>query len=331
MAEMSSMQRVSAVLSGEQPDCPPVSFWHHFSSDCWYGRPAVDAHLRHVHRYGLDFLKVMNDNPYPAMREIRSATDLRDFPVLRGDEEGYGKQLNLLRALSSELSGKIFMATTMFNGWAVLRRMATPAIADRHGPPKLGAITDADQRMTELLLEDREAMGMALDAISASQANFAGKCIEAGADGVFLSVRDDWVNTEAHGQETYQALVQAGDRKILDAAAEGRFNMLHVCGVPQDLMLFSDYPVHAINWADRAGGPPIGEVVGRVGTAVCGGVDNLGTLPNGTPREVEGEVRDALRQAGETPIMISAGCTYDPDLVPEANLRAMVQAARTSG
>jgi len=326
---MTPIKRVTAVLTGRRPDRPPVSFWHHFPPDCQSGRNAVDAHLRHASRFDLDFLKVMNDNRYPVGRGIRSAADLRDLPIVKGDEDGYGRQLDLIRALAAELGGKLFMATTMFNAWAVLRRMATPAITDRHGPPKpSGPATDADRRMSELLAEDRAAVGMALDAIAASQANFAARCLEAGADGIFLSVRDDWVNTDAHGRNTYDELVRRGDKQILTAAGDARFNMLHVCGVPRDFDTFAQYPVHVINWADRAGGPAIGEVIGRVKPAVCGGVDNLSTLPDGTPQDVEEEVRDALRQAGDQPIMISAGCTYDPDIVPEDNLRAMVRAAR---
>jgi uroporphyrinogen decarboxylase len=329
VADVTPIERVTAVLTGGRPDRPPVSFWHHFSPDCQSGHSAVDAHLRHASRFDLDFLKVMNDNRYPVAREIRSAADLRDLPVLEGDEDGYGRQLDLIRALAAELGGKLFLATTMFNAWAVLRRMATPAIADRHGPPKLsGPATDADRRMSELLAEDRAAVGMALDAITASQANFAVECIQAGADGIFLSVRDDWVNTAAHGRNTYDELIRRGDKQILAAAGDARFNMLHVCGVPQDLDTFAQYPVHVINWADRAGGPAIRDVIGRVKPAVCGGVDNLSTLPNGTPQDVEEEVRDALRQAGDRPMMISAGCTYDPDAVPEENLHAMVRAAR---
>jgi uroporphyrinogen decarboxylase len=327
---MTPIERVTAVLTGDRPDRPPVSFWHHFSPDCQHGQAAVDAHLRHASRFGLDFLKVMNDNRYPVAREIRSPADLRDLPVLRGDEDGYGRQLDLIRALVAGLGGKLLMATTLFNAWAVLRRMATPAISDRHGPPKLsGPATDADRRMTELVTEDRAAVGMALNAIAASQANFAAKCIQAGADGIFLSVRDDWVNTDAHGPNTYDELVRGGDNRILAAAGGARFNMLHACGVPRDLGAFAEYQqVHAVNWADRAGGPAIREVIGKIKPAVCGGVDNLSTLPSGTPQDVEEEVRDALRQAGGRPMMISAGCTYDPDVVPEANLHAMVRAAR---
>jgi hypothetical protein len=39
----------------------------------------------------------------------------------------------------------------------------------------------------------------------------------------------------------------------------------------------------------------------------------------------------APRQAGERPIMISPGCTFDPARVPADNLKAMVQAARRFG
>ena len=326
---MTRVERVLAVLAGQEPDRPPVSLWCHFHADAWFGRTAVDAHLQHLQTYDLDFLKVMNDNGYPTRVAIRTASDLRDFPVLGGDEDGYGRQLDLLRALSAELKGKVLLSTTIFNAWAVLRRLATPKIADRHGPPTLGAPpTEADRRMDDLINEDRGAVGMALDSIAASQANFAAKCIEAGADGVFMSVRDDWVNTPQNGSNTYEELIRTGDGQILGAARNGRFNILHVCGVPQEFDTFASYPVHVLNWADRAAGPAIGDVVGKIRPTVCGGVDNLSTLLNGKPQDVAAEVRDALRQAGDRPMMITPGCTYDPEAVPDDNIHAMVSAAQ---
>jgi hypothetical protein len=105
--------------------------------------------------------------------------------------------------------------------------------------------------------------------------------------------------------------------------------VLHVCGIPQNLIAFAKYPVAVVNWADRAAGPSIAEVSCRIKPAIAGGVDNLGTLPNGQPQEVEAEVRDALCQAGEHPMMITPGCTYDPGAVCDDNLEAMVRAARS--
>ena len=143
-----------------------------------------------------------------------------------------------------------------------------------------------------------------------------------------MSVRDDWVNTPQNGSNSYAELVSTGDGQILGAVRNGRFNILHVCGVPQDLDTFAAYPVHVLNWADRAAGPAIGDVVGKIRPTVCGGVDNLSTLLNGKPQDVAAEVRDALRQAGDRPMMITPGCTYDPEAVPDDNIHAMVSAAQ---
>lgn len=329
MPEMTRMERMSAVLAGEQPDRPPVSFWYHFPSNQARGQAAIDAHLDHLHKFDLDFLKVMNDFGYPTKGPIQRAADLRELPVLRGDEGCFVEQLELIRSLARELSGRTRMCTTLFNAWGVLRRIVTPRVSDRHAPPELGGgPASADLRLSELLSEDRSAVGAALDIISSSLAHFGKRCIEAGADGVFLSVRDDWVNTESNGLGTYDELVRSGDKKLLDAVSGARFNMLHVCGIPKDFDSFAQYRVAVINWADRAGGPAIGDVANRIAPVVCAGVDNLTTLPSGCPEDVQREVEDALRQAGSRPMIISAGCTFDPDTVPDANLHAMVQAVR---
>ena len=104
--------------------------------------------------------------------------------------------------------------------------------------------------------------------------------------------------------------------------------MLHVCGRPLNFAPFAEYPVHVINWADRAAGPSIRDAIAGTKPAICGGVDNLSELPQGTPAQVAAQVADALDQAGERPILLSPGCTFDPNLVPPDNLHAMCRAAR---
>ena len=126
-------------------------------------------------------------------------------------------------------------------------------------------------------------------------------------------------------------MVRGSDLEILRGAEGGRFNVLHVCGKAVDFERFAEYPVQVINWADREAGPGIGEVAGWVGPAICGGVDNLKTLPEGPEGDVEREVGEALRAGGERPIMISPGCTYDPERVAKGNLEAMVRAVRGIG
>lgn len=323
---MTPIERVEAVLGGGQPDRPPFSFWHHFAADQVAGPAAVQAHLDLLNTYDLDFIKVMNDNGYPHSEPIRSVEDLSSLAELRGDEEPFSKQLDLISSLRAATRGRVMLTTTIFNAWSVLRQLVQPP--KTHKPPNLDALADAPSRwIRDAWRDNPTAVEKALQIIGRSLARFASRCLAAGADGIFLSVRQDWVDIDGR-QNLYQRLVRPTDLHILASASRGRFNMLHVCGRPIDLRQFNDYPVHAINWADRAAGPSIAQAKDWLKPAICGGVDNLGTLPNGSAADVAREVADALKQAGARPMIVTPGCTFDPLRVPQANLHAIAQAVR---
>jgi uroporphyrinogen decarboxylase len=221
----------------------------------------------------------------------------------------------------------LLFCTTIFNAWMTLRLLTQPP-AERLGPPKLVDFDERDDRITSLLKQDRAAVAAALGTIGESLANFARLCLQAGANGVFLSGRDEWADRRENGDGTYDEMVRPTDLAILNAAAGGTFNVLHICGRAVNFEAFARYPVHALNWADRSAGPSIAYARDRVKPTLMGGVDNLRELPNGKPADVVAQVRDAVRQAKHRPILITPGCTFDPAAVPEANLRAMVDAAK---
>lgn len=326
---MTKRERVEAVIRGERPDQVPVSFWHHFTEAEITGRPALDAHVRHLETYDVDFVKVMNDHQFPRgnVPVVESAANLKRIKPLAGDTSPLDGQLELLRNLRAKIGDDILTCTTVFNAWAVLRKYVEPP-SDAHGPPKMMGEDERDDAVTILLKEDREAVKAALAAIGETLANFAKLCIEAGATGVFLSCRDDWVDRPQNGEDVYDDMVQPTDLAILKAAEGAPFNFLHICGRPKEFKRFAGYPVSVLNWADRAAGPSLAYARDRVKPAIAGGVDNLVAMPNGTPDDCAAEVRDALRQAKDRPIMITPGCTYDPNAVPAENLHAIVRAAR---
>ena len=328
---MNKIERVTAVLQRRRPDRPPVSFWYHFGPENAEGRRAIDAHLRHVETYDLDFLKVMNDHRYPVTGPggglVADADALDRLPVLAGDEDVLGRQLELIEALSERFAGELLLTTTIFNAWSTLRRLTQPEDAAVHNPPTLEPVVDCrDDVMSRLLHEAPDALGRALTTIARSLANFARNCLAAGADGIYLSVRDDWVDTPQNGQGVYDRLVRPGDEQILAAAADGTFNFVHVCGKAVDFRRFANYPTHVIHWADRSSGPAIADVAGWAPPALCAGVDNLRTLVHGTPEDCRREVLDAVAEAGDRPILIAPGCTFDPLAVPIGNLHAIRRA-----
>ena len=286
--------------------------------------------MRHVETYDLDFLKIMDDNRYPRAATpsgvIAEVRDLDRLSVLRGDEETFGRQLELIGELARRYRGRLRMATTVFSAWSTLRQMTT-VDTGLHGPPVLESTADPrDEAMSRLLAEAPRALARALEVVAESSANFVRRCLAAGAEGVYLSVRDDWVDTPANGPGTYDRLVRPGDLRILEAAAPGPFNILHVCGKALDFRRFASYPVQVLSWADRSAGPPIAEVVGWLKPAICAGLDNLGTMVTGSPGDCAAEVADALRQAGERPMLVAPGCTFDPAAVPAENLHAIRRA-----
>jgi uroporphyrinogen decarboxylase len=327
---MNKIERVDAVLAGRQPDRPPVSFWYHFGPEAIYGPQAVAAHVQHVETYDLDFLKIMDDNRYPRPATpagvLARAADLDRLEVLQGDEDRFGRQLELIAHLARHFAGHLRMATTVFNSWSTLRQLTVPETG-QHSPPSLAAgPAPQDELLSRLLPEAPGAVARALDVITESLAHFVRHALAAGADGVFLSARDDWVDTPENGAGTYDRLVRPGDLKILAASAQGSFNLLHVCGKALDFGRFAAYPVHAINWADRYAGPAIADVAGWVRPALCAGLDNLRTMVSGSPEDCAQQVADALQQAGGRPMLLAPGCTFDPDSVPLANLHAIRQA-----
>jgi uroporphyrinogen decarboxylase len=180
--------------------------------------------------------------------------------------------------------------------------------------------------LSRLLREAPAGVSRALEVITESLAHFVQHALAAGADGVFLSVRDDWVDTPENGAGSYDRMVRPDDLKILAACAQGSFNLLHICGRAIDFRRFAGYPVHAINWADRNAGPGIAEVAEWVRPALCAGLDNLGTMVTGSPEDCAQQIADVLHQASGRPILIAPGCTFDPGAVPPENLQGIRRA-----
>ena len=201
---MHKIERLDAVLQHRRPDRTPVSFWYHFGPGRASGTAAVEAHVGHMERFDLDFLKIMDDNRYPRIGlpggVVASTDGLEALPVLGGDEGSFARQLELVARLAGRFRGECRMMTTVFNSWTVLRQLAAPESA-LHRPPVLRAAADPrDALLGTFLREAPGALSRALDTISLSTANFVRRCLDAGADGIFLSVRDDWVDRPKTGK-----------------------------------------------------------------------------------------------------------------------------------
>jgi uroporphyrinogen decarboxylase len=91
-----------------------------------------------------------------------------------------------------------------------------------------------------------------------------------------------------------------------------------------------DYPVHAFHWATSgADNPSLTDILARTDKAVMGGVSHDSTILSSRPEDVAAEARAAIEATLGRRFLLAPGCSIAPT-TPEANLRAMIGAAKGS-
>jgi uroporphyrinogen decarboxylase len=196
----------------------------------------------------------------------------------------------------------------------------------------------------ELVIEDieknPESLKDGLETITETTIEFGKACIDSGIQGIFYGIGGGgriWRDLTIPQLEEYAL---GYDKKVLDAI-DCEIKMMHICSTPmgnaedQGLMesgWFKKYPVDMINWdaheytwLDKAK-----EIYGDK-FAICGGLNRVTTLRNGTPREVEVEVKKAIDDASEGGgFMLGPGCTVYQDM-PRRNYNAVGRAVDKYG
>ena len=95
---------------------------------------------------------------------------------------------------------------------------------------------------------------------------------------------------------------------------------------------FKNYPVDAINWDDSLF-TPVEKAKKIYGEKFCiiGGIDRKKALLEGTPRQVEEAVKDAIERAGRGGgFIVGPGCTLNAN-TPLENYNAVARAVEKYG
>ncbi len=325
MAEMTKRERIKAALAGQPVDRPPVAFWRHFPGDDQSEDRLVQAALDFQSRYDLDFIKL----PVSSTYTVNDYGVKHEYRGSLGGDRTYGEHLIKKVVDWSRITALDVRKGTY--GWhldalrRILRQKAadTPVIVTLFQPLALAFYLAGQENCLVHLRTHPKQVEPALEALTETCAAFAKAVIEAGADGIFFSTR--FASYEILGEYEYGRFALAGDRTVLQAAAGGWFNILHVHGpYPMVDYLTKNLPAHALNWHDRSAFPTLADAAHIFSGALVGGVDQH-TLQLGTPQDVGREVAGAIKQLSGRRLIVSPGCTYPLD-VPDGNLRALRQA-----
>ena len=322
---MTHRELVEAAARGERPPRIPAALWRHFPGEDQRAEKLAQAHIAHYKAFDVDLLKVTPASGYygddwglragyKANREgvrhyterpIKKATDWRRLRRLDISQGAYGREIHAIRLIAEGVGAEVHILETVFSPLSIARTLA------------------GEQASVRYLREDPEEFHAGLQAIAEVTADFVRGAMGAGADGIFFSTQ--MATTDLLTREEYEEFGRPYDLQVLEAAGTG-LTFLHIHGVHIMFDLFTDYPVHIINWHARETPPKIAEARAQVAACLACGIDAWNTLAKKTPEEVADEVRDAIAQTGGRGHILTTGCVMPVD-TPEANIRAAIAAA----
>ena len=324
---MTKRDRLAAAVRGEEIDRPLVALWRHFPTDDADARQLALSTLAFQAQYDWDFVKLTPASNYSVdgwgtrvayrghpegtseyvARPIQSPHDWRNLDVLDPRAGALGGQLAAIRA-ARELAGPdIPIIETVFSPLAQAKNLVGGTLDVVH------------------LRRHRADFQQALEVIAETTVRFVREALAAGADGIFYAMQR--ASAEFLSEAEYREVARPLDLRVLEAAGEATFNLLHLHGLNTYFDLVVDYPAHALNWHDRDTGPSLAEGARHFPGLVVGGLSQR-DMVEGTPERVRALAHTAIESLGGRPLCLSTGCVMQT-VTPWGNIRALREAAET--
>ena len=205
-----------------------------------------------------------------------------------------GEHLKALSDIKNGLAGEAPFIMTVFNPISIV-----------------GRLVESEGTLVEQMRHHPEKIHSALEVITETFCNYTSEILNAGADGIFFATTS-WATTDLITCEEYAEFGRPYDLRILDAAKDAWFNVLHVCRSHNMLHDLIDYPVQAFNWDTQdATNPSLEQARTFTSKPLIGGISRE-TLLNGEPGSVADEVNEAIAQTEGRSFMISSTCSISP-------------------
>jgi len=304
---VNKIERVRAALKNEEVDRPPFSFWYHFGLQHRPGRDHARVEIEFYRAYDLDFLKVMNDYPFPlpsGFESLDTKAGWERLEPVKGDNPCWNEQLTALEMIGDEIGQEAMFIETIFCPWTTARRLA-----------RSGGLAVAIREYPESLLA-------AMNSITISLSEYTRQALKRGASGIFLSIGA--ASGDVMSADDYESWGRPFDLRVLQSAAEAAFNVAHVHGKQIHFDSVSDFPATAFNWSHFATSPSLEDGKKKSGKAVMGGI-NEAIASHVSAAEIRDQVLSSIKEVGRRGILITPGCSVPTD-TREASLKSIKSA-----
>ena len=344
MKEMTSLERVQAVLNGETPDRVPVVPQGFMFSAKTAGYdigeinrdPAkmAESHRICQEKYGYDGCVVDIDDA--TLAEACGAKVLfRERDVASVDE--HVPVLEDLRDID-----KLKLPDPMKDGriceWLETVERLLDAVGDHvfvmgradQGPFSLLCLLRGTQDlMMDLMTEEEEVIHHALEWATEAHIRFAKAQLEAGAHAT--SMGDAYAGPELISPEMYRSFALPYEKKAAEQIRQlGKPYSVHICGnttkIIQDMGM-TGAKILEIDWKTDMG---YARSVVPDDVVLMGNINPSDPLCIGGPETVMMQAKDILEKTAGCGIILSSGCALGANTKPE-NMQALVQAAKQYG
>ncbi len=303
---MSKRERLQALAAGQAVNRPAVALWRHFPGDDARPDDLAAAHIWWQHTFDWDLLKVTPSSSYCIQdwgvqatwqggdegtwayknAVIQQPADWARLPLLDPNAGALGRAKQAVAAVCQTVGRDTPVLMTIFSPLAQAKNLAGP-------------------RLLSHLRKHPDAVQVGLEIITQSILRYVDALAATGIAGIFYAVQ--LAEPSRLSRAEYEQFGQPLDLRILHAAGGYWFNMLHAHGLDVYLDLLAGYPVQAINWHDREGGPSLAEGGAIFPGALSGGLDRR-TVHLAAPDDVRREATDAIEQTAGQRLLLSTGC-----------------------
>ncbi len=328
-AKMTRRARLEATFAGQPVDRVAVALWRHFPGDDQRPADLATSTLVFQNQYDWDFIKVSPSSSFclvdwgardewvggdEGSREyvahpIERAEDWTRLPVLDPQQGFLSGQLRCLAQIHDAVGSEVPFIQTIFAPLSQAKSLV------------------GKNRLAIHLRQHPQEVHAGLETITQSTIRFIQASLPLGIAGIYFAVQ--LATYEILSEAEYREFGEPYDRRVLAAAEECWFNLLHIHGLDVMFDLCAAYPVPAINWHSRETPPTLAEALQRYRGAVCGGLAQWDDLLRGDPELIKREVADAVGQTEGRRLIVASGCV-SPVNAPWNNLRAVRAAVEDS-
>ncbi len=344
MQEMTSLQRVQAVLAGQMPDRLPVvpqAFLFSMKTGGYdIGQvnrsPAKMAQCHQLcqEKYGYDGCVIDVDDA--TLAEACGAKVIfreQDVAIVNEHDPALTdlRQIDELKLPEPEKDGRLseWIETVQRLKERVGDHVFIMGRADAGPFSLLSLLRGTQEFMMDLLDEEPEVIHHALEWATEAHVRFARAQLLAGSHAT--SMGDSYASADLISPRMYREFAWPYEKKVVERLRDLNLPYaIHICGDASSIitdMGNTGAQILEIDWKTDMG---LARQAVDERIVLMGNIDPSDPMCMGTPEKVKAQIQDMIRKTRGKGLIISSGCALGANTKPE-NMAAMVEAAKLYG